>query len=246
MQICVKMLVFLRKKFLKKWINLLLDNNKQDRELIYFKILYLDKNKLDEGFFGEDSIDDNIYNRFYRTILKGSKFFFKNGITIKSIFHDISDNKENHPYFSWHTPHKLNIDEKEFKVEEDIIFIDSNHRNYFDENKLVYESQLIQFIDLILGVTSQILFNASKDDFRQEIAKSLYPLVKRLIETPYNYNSSFNYFQKQDISIFPKNKINHSEDLFGKKLKNDGEFHRDIKIREPTYINKKESLDNWF
>lgn len=206
----------------------------------------MDKNKLDKEFFGEDTIENNIYNRFYRTTNKGSKYFFKNRIPIKSIFHNISNNKEQHPYFPWHTHHKLNIGEKGFKVEKDIKFIDSNHWNYFDENKLVYESQFIQFIDLIFGVTSQIFFEASKDSFRHEIAKYLYPFVKKLIETPYKHNSSFNYFQKQNINIFPKNKIIYSEDLFGKKLKNDCEFHRDIKIREPKHIKKSESSDKWF
>ncbi|WP_407374052.1 hypothetical protein [Methanobrevibacter sp.] len=98
-----------RKTISTKWIQMLVNNNKfcSEEEKIYFNILFLDLEKLDSKFFGEDKTNNNIYNRFYKTTIVGPlKYFFKkyNHITIKEIFHDISDDKNSHEYFKWHTP----------------------------------------------------------------------------------------------------------------------------------------------
>lgn len=76
-----------------------MDNNHKNRELIYFKILYLDLDLLDNDFFDNDEI--NAYNRFFRTVVKGSlNYFWKDSfISIKNIFHDYADNKKVHDFF---------------------------------------------------------------------------------------------------------------------------------------------------
>ena len=123
--------------------------------------------------------------------------------------------------------------------------MDSNHKK--NEDDLIYEANLIQFIDLILGAVTQILFRPSKDSVKIEIDNTIFPLVKRLIKAPKNKNSSYHYYRKQDVSIFPKEKIVKINDLFNNQIKMDGEFHRDIVIKEPmeSDINQS-SLDKWF
>ncbi|MDR2623723.1 MAG: hypothetical protein LBC39_03990 [Methanobrevibacter sp.] len=237
-----------RRTISKKWIEFLIQNNKNNKELIYFNILYIDKSKLDDKFFGDKTIDDNVYNRFYRSSIKYTKFFFGNRVIIKNIFHDNSDNKEKHEYFPWHTSHRLNIDKTKIKVENNIQFLDSDHKIYFsnDKSSYVFESQFIQFIDLILGVTSQILFSSSNDSAKSEIACIVYPLIERLMKKPENINSSYNYFKKQNISIFPKDEINYSKTLDEKIQREFGQFHRNIKFKKPDIISDSESLDKWF
>lgn len=235
-----------KKKISVRWLNFLMDNNHKNRELIYFKILYLDLDLLDNDFFDNDEI--NAYNRFFRTVVKGSlNYFWKDSfISIKNIFHDYADNKRVHDYFPWHLPYKLNKLNSRFSFEnENITFLDSNHKK--NEDDLIYEANLIQFIDLILGAVTQILFRPSKDSVKIEIDNTIFPLVKRLIKAPKNKNSSYHYYRKQDVSIFPKEKIVKINDLFNNQIKMDGEFHRDIVIKEPmeSDINQS-SLDKWF
>lgn len=235
------------KKICKNWLNFLIDNNKNNKELIYFKILYIDMDKLDDTVFGSN--DTNIYSRFYETTIKGGlKYFFKDSfVNVKNIYHDIADDKESHDYFPWHLSYQLNKDESSLKINEKYVkFIDSNHKTYLNDKTYVVESQFIQFIDLILGSVTQNIFHLSDDKTKKEIDSIICPLVYRLINEPYNPNSSYHYFKKQDVSIFPKNYIMYQKDLFDNLIDLKGEFHRDVPFKKCIKINPNESLDNWF
>lgn len=189
-----------------RWIDILLDKNRQNKEneKIYFNILYLDMEKLDESFFGEDKTGNNVYNRFYKTTILGplKSFFGKtNNITIKEIFHDNSDDKQSHKYFPWHTPVTLNY-EKNIKVNKELItFIDSDHKKYKPLDPNFINSHFIQFIDLILGSISYAIFKVSNDKEKMCLYEKYYPLIKRLWDRPNNRNSSFNYYKSQQVSI---------------------------------------------
>ncbi|MDI6645353.1 MAG: hypothetical protein QME14_09880 [Methanobacteriaceae archaeon] len=197
----------------KEWIKFLINNNLNNKGLVYFKILYINLSNLDKTVFGEEGIHENIYNRFFRTLIKGSRFFFGNGLKeISRIYHDNGENHENHPYFPWHVGSRLNMDEEDFNViNEEIQFVDSDHKSYFDRNeKLVYESQLIQFIDLIMGTVSRNIFEKlSNDSFKISLAEMMNPLVERLLKSPNNPYSRYNYYQKQSVDFFPKKKVQH-------------------------------------
>jgi hypothetical protein len=242
-----------KKEISKKWINFLINNNLKDKKLIYFKILYINLQNLDETVFGDEGVHENIYNRFFRTSIKGSRFFFgKNLKEIVGIYHDKGDSHQVHPYFPWHAGTRLNIDEEDFHVtDEEIKFVDSDHKSYSgtDDDDLMIESQLIQFVDLIIGTVSRNIFNGlSNDKVKICLAERMRPLVERLLKSPNNPNSRYHYFKKQSIDFFPKKKIQQLS-LFGEF--NDGkesnEFYKVKKLtRLPPCNNVRGPLDEWF
>lgn len=232
----------------KNWIDFLVNNNKNAKnndKMIYFEVLYIDLKNLDFDRFGVKKDKTNIYNRFYRTeIYNAIKFFFnKDNLIIRNFYHDKADNKEHHDYFPWHTSDKLSKLHNVEIINKEIKFIESNHKKC-DKN-LRNEAQLIQLIDLIIGCSNQILFKTSNINYKEDIASDFYPLFKRLWNNPNNPNSSFNYYRKQSISIFPKNIQIEEKNFSGSTVKIEGEFHRDLKIREPSSL-KNETLDKYF
>lgn len=236
-------------KIYEKWVKFIVNHNKHvnDKDkLLYFIILYLDLEKLDFEVFGVDKDITNIYNRFFRTVILSAKsFYFKDyDFTVKNIYHDNSDEKEVHEYFNWHTLHYLNKHKRVNVKTDEITFISSNHREY--DNHLQKENaQLIQLIDLILGCSNQILFGTSKNKNKIKVAAYFYPLFKRLWRNPYNFNSSYNYFRSQQVSIFPKTKIKSQLDFNG-SLKDTSQFHNNLTITDPKSLIEQTSLDKWF
>ncbi|UJG40417.1 MAG: DUF3800 domain-containing protein [Candidatus Heimdallarchaeum aukensis] len=247
-------------KIAKKWLSFLVEeNNKRDLGLIYFYILGLDLTKLNLENFGEKKgVDMNIYNRFFRTVISGAKYFFNEYeiIFINKIYHD-KGNQEKHRYFPWYTPYKLNInDNKLFILDKDIRFVDSNHKNYPDTmgNDFRRESQLIQFIDIILGSVHCLLHATSKHPKKIELAQIMEPLLERLMYKPQNKNSKYHYYRKQQIKFFPKNPINTHEnklkqldmqgDLIETKILESNNFYtkRKIMLKDP----KQQTLDPFF
>jgi hypothetical protein len=185
-----------------------------------------------------------MYNKFFRTVINyGLKSFFNNSkVIVKNVFHD-NGSMERHLYFPYLNLHRLENEIPEVATFEnkEIIFINSDHKKYLGKNiKLYEESNLIQLVDLILGNISQCLFNLSDDDLKKENASLIHPLVARLINKPRSYNSSWNYINKQNISLFPKSKGEKFKtkclDLRGNIINNIyKEFHKD-KILEMTFF----------
>ena len=221
-------------------------HQKDKNRLLYFNILYVDLDKLDFDKFGVDKDTTNIYNRFYRTVLLSAKsFYFKDqNIIIKNIYHDNADAKEKHEYFKWHVIDYLNSKKRVDIKTDEITFINSNHRAYEDKESKE-NAQLIQLIDLILGLSNQILFQPSRSKNKIKVANDFYPLFKRLWNRPYNPNSSYNYLRSQQVSIFPKTTINSQKDFEG--LINDThQFHHEIEISDPQSLLEQTSLEDWF
>lgn len=235
----------------EKWIDFLMNYNKnkdEDDDCIYFKILYLDLEKIDKTQFGDKADKNNMYNRFYRSMIIGArKFFFTDSyFVIKEFFHDNASDKEHHDKFPWHTPTKLDRSRDFNILKEEITFIDSNHKSYNDwidkEN-----AQIIQFVDLTLGSITEAIFRKDQNKKKIKMANEIFPLVKRLWKRPKNTKSSFNYYRKQDVSIFPRDKIQHQENLFHELTQIEGQYHRNIPIREiRDYKNENGPLDKYF
>ncbi|MDK2892987.1 hypothetical protein [Methanohalophilus sp.] len=245
-----------QKDISKKWLDLLIRHNKRDKREIYFNILYIELDKLQIENFGQEKVHENIYNRFFRTTIDyGMKYFFSGNkkIVVKKVIHD-KGSMEFHKYFPY-----LNLIKLDFQLGEnmaientDVIFVDSDHRNYLeDDYELVNESQLIQFIDLIIGSTTQNIFYLSNDSLKKEVAMIIRPLVKRLLENPYNKHSSYNYFKKQKITFFPKNKIEDakriSSDLYSNLFEEFGKdnFYTKKTLDMPAYDPNQTELSSW-
>lgn len=235
-------------KIYEKWIKFIVNHNKRvtdKNKLLYFKILYLDLRKLNFDIFGVDKDTTNIYNRFFRTmILSANAYYFDDcNLKIENIFHDDADEKKVHEYFNWHT---INFLKKNTEIEiitDEIKFISSNQKDY-NQKSQKENAQLIQLIDLILGCSNQILFQTSKDKNKLEIASKFYKLFERLWNHSGNFNSSYNYYKKQDVSIFPKVKITEKNKV-EPSFKENNQFHRDLEIINPKSLINQTELDEW-
>ncbi|MDD4750005.1 MAG: hypothetical protein PHD26_08845, partial [Methanosarcinaceae archaeon] len=169
-----------RYKIAKNWIHFI--NKKACRKykkMIYLNILGINLSNINYKEFGSGGKTElNIYNRFYRTVLKsGLNYFFKGytNIIVNSIFHD-RGSQEYHEYFPWHP-----IQQTEFEINrvsincKEIKFIDSDHRKSKSD-----ESQFIQLIDLILGATFSIIHNSSNNSRKKEVCELFKPTLHKL------------------------------------------------------------------
>lgn len=228
----------------KGWLKFLINNNRSELNLVNFNLLYIDLNVLNIEKFGTEKEHENIYNKFFRTAINyGVKTFFNddNQVIVKRVFHDNGSMKD-HGYFPFLNLHKLadNMGEK-IKIENTTIeFLDSNHKTYLRKDENFHnESQLIQFIDLILGTFTQNILFLSNDKTKKEVATIVRPLVSRMLKNPKNKNSSYHYYNQQKISIFPKYPIEKTE-IYNETLNGDfskeylkDQYHTDKELEMP-------------
>lgn len=207
-------------KIADRWLDILLNNNLNNEGAIYFNILGVIESNLDMQLFGEEGQYGNVYARFFRTALLRLISSFKNydRIIINHIYHDCTTEMENHKYFNTNAIQQIRLNqwidgEKKvvFKTNE-IEFIDSDHRK-----GNLQESQFIQFVDLILGLTCNIIHNDAENETKIKLTEKIYPLISRILDKDQctNINSSYNYFNKQIIGFFP---IVSKDDLKNKCL----------------------------
>jgi len=195
------------------WIDFLLENGKQDWGLIYFYILGLNRSKLDLEKFGpanQQNRDITIYNRFFRTaVQKSTKSLFHkfDRIIIEDIYHDAGSG-EDHEYFPWHAVWKLGWEDEKLRFNcNEITFINSDHRKSDGDPA---HSHFIQFIDLLLGSTFNVLHYASSNPNKLDIALRAKELLgDRLIRSPSNKNSRYHYFGRQRIEFFPRENLSN-------------------------------------
>lgn len=218
------------------WIDLLLENGRQDWELVYFYILGLNRSKLDLDRFGPASQHDRhvtIYNRFFRTaVQKSTKSFFHrfNHIVIDSIFHDPGPG-QHHDRFPWYTMWRLGWEDEKLSFNcDEITFVNSDHRQ--DDGHPVH-SHFIQFIDLLMGCTFNILHYASRNHNKVDIAQRAKTLLgNRIIRCPSNKNSHYNYFGRQRIEFFPRDNLSgYDEDSIIYRMKRLDNFYTDRELR---------------
>jgi len=219
----------------KGWLNFFINQNQ-----FHASILSIDLSKLDTSFFGDRSVNVNIYNKFFRTLLNyGLKCFFVNynKINIKNIFYDKKEELERHSFFN-----NFNFDKLVYETEDNItllgkiIFIDSDHKI---EKIHRQESHLIQMTDLILGVVRQNIFYASKDRLKCEVSRILRPQLNKLK----NKYWSLKYFK---ISFFPKKEIKSVLDLQNNQTyERHDEFYSlgALKLKMPA---QETNLGKWF
>lgn len=214
-------------KIANRWCDVILNNFRPSK--FYMHILGINLNKLDKSYFkktGEETnIDENIYNRFFRTaIIYPLKKFFSNYdvIEIDAVYHDISDMKH-HKYFKYQPLKYININENKIICNcNEITFLETNHINCLENNNVI-----LQFIDLFLGANFNMLHNSSKQKNKVAIAKKIFPITNRCINNPDNKNSR--YYNVYSLSFFPKKKL----------ISNISEFEKEI-IKKDNFYTKRE------
>lgn len=215
-----------------RWCDVILNNTIQKKDF-FIHILGINVAKIDRSFFktsGEKTnIENNIYNRFFRTSIKYSlKSFFDgyDAIIVDNIFHD-TGNMEYHPYFKKQPLRKLKeeIANVYFNCKE-VSLIETNNKNCMETNQVI-----LQLIDLFLGATLNCLHATGKKN-KKKIALKLFPIIDRCINSSSNPNSR--YAKIYSISFFPKNKIDENDDYIEKLIKWNDNFYvnREIKLSE--------------
>jgi hypothetical protein len=199
---------FSKKKISSNWLNFIIENNKSKERLVYFNILYINLDNLDQDCFGaKEMVSEKVFSRFLRTVFNYAlKVFFKDYITItlKNVYQD-SGFCDHYHFFK--SRNLSVLEEKNPKLQisnKKVIFMDSNPRNYNAKEDII-NSNLIQFIDLILGAITQCLFDGSQNKTKREKSMILFNLTKKLIMSPYS--------TYQHLSFFPKSKVK-SQALF--------------------------------
>lgn len=184
----------------KKWLPSIVSN-----EEIYISILGINKTKLKHNLFGKDPNDRNetIYNRFFRTLLKGAiNYFFKDydTVVVSNIIHDNNTSLQSHKYFTHHVIKKIESENKNIRFEKErVIFLDSDHRKSKDKR-----SNLIQVIDLVLGLTTNCIhFNSKEGNHKFVLSTKFIPTFENIM----NRKSSINN-KHMLISFFPLNSSN--------------------------------------
>lgn len=213
-----------------RWCNIIMDNYNPTE--FYMHILGININKLDKSYFktagSKTHVDENIYNRFFRTaiIYPLKKFFSKyDEIIIDNIYHDIG-NMDNHKYFKYKTLNYINLNEEKIRCNcKEISLIKTD-----DKNSLEANNTLLQFIDLFLGANFNMLHNSSRQKNKVAIAKKLFPIIDRMINKPYNVNSK--YYNTYSISFFPRKKITSNISEFEKEIIKSDNFYtnRELKL----------------
>lgn len=205
-----------------RWVDYFL----QDVDNVYFYMLGIDLNNLDKTYFGDSRVEDNIYNRFFRTaILKAGKSFFNkyDNIVITDVIHDISDSKEKHKYFNWHPIFFINQNDSKVSVASPkITYVDSDHRK--EKSHPMY-SHFIQFVDLILGCARLCLDNTSDDKLKRKLAFQSWTLIDRLLNKPGNINSEYKYVNRLKIEFFPKHNLRNYPNEELRKIKSWDSFY---------------------
>ncbi len=176
-----------------------------DTNLTRFYIVGVNNSALDSYRFGNGTKaarKEMIYNRFFRTaLLKSTKSYFHmyNKIIIRSIVHDKS-NFQKGDFFPWHVIFRVEKDDQKVSFEcNEIEFIDSNHNVTNDDR-----SNLIQYIDLLLGATFNALHYKSKNINKVTVSRRIAPFLRLIMEQNFHRLKKNHLLGRMDIDFFPK------------------------------------------
>ena len=191
-----------KKYIIDRWLDYILKDCDPNKRNFNFSILGINTSNLNLDEFGENQVFNNIYNRFFRSMLQFSlKKFFNRGVVVKSIYHE-DGQQSTHSYFNWHTVLKLDYDEDLNFCCDSIEFLPKSHR---DDKR----SNVIQLCDVLLGIFKDLHLGVEKNYCldKKDIISSRFTqelLIKRIIREPNNKNSSYGYSNRFHVSLFPK------------------------------------------
>lgn len=212
-----------------RWCDII-KNNTIENKRFYTHILGININKIDKKYFKSNNditnVENNIYNRFFRTALKYPlKSFFAeyDEVIIDNVYHDCG-NMDNHKYFKTQPLRKINAEIEKVKLNcTKITTIHTDNNNCLDEH-----NSILQFIDLYLGAVMNCLHYTGRKN-KEKIASKLYPVIQRCINNPDNRNSK--YYKINSISFFPKNEIKEDDDWIEEFIKRRENFYTKRKLK---------------
>ncbi|PJA02327.1 hypothetical protein COX73_01385 [bacterium (Candidatus Gribaldobacteria) CG_4_10_14_0_2_um_filter_36_18] len=215
----------------KRWYDYIRDPKSCDK--VYFSILGVNQNKLNPESFGNEELFERIYNRFFRTavIFSIKKYFPGRNIIIKNIFHEEGE-QEYHEFFPWHIFYRINEDcENITCLNKEVSFLNKDHRKNNTAN-------FIQLVDVILGSAVNNLHNSTKNEHKVKLTEDFSGLIKRLVESPENPNSTYckDYYKRMNISFFPKQNINPKDEYLEYKKRMNQFYHG----REIVFLNRRQ------
>ena len=194
-----------KKSVIERWLKYILNDCFEDRKF-RFSLFGINISNLNRNEFGDKKIFDNVYNRFFRSMLQYSlkKLFDNKIVVVDNIYHECGSQAD-HQYFDWHTIYKLNQDENLHFSTNRIEFLPKSHRD--DERSNVLE--LCDVLGLFLGIFKDIHLKSRANfsaSFKKEILDSEFTqelLIKRLIKNQGNPNSRYGHAGRFNISLFP-------------------------------------------
>ena len=188
------------KNICKRWFEYVLASDKSRNKFFSYILGFNDSYLVKEEFDTDDEFNSK-YNRFFRSAVSYSLKTFLGGkkVIVENVFHEDGQQIYNQ-FFPWHIIYKLKNDETiSFNCTE-ITFLPKDH-------KKDVRSNLIQLCDVVLGVSASIIHGIEKSKaskYREELADLYINLFNRIIESPNNKNSRFEYNNRIMIRFFPR------------------------------------------
>jgi hypothetical protein len=157
--------------------------------------------RLNSALFASNKEDSTIARFTRSTIVYGLLRFGGYEPVLGAVFFD-SGNLEHDPWFSTNLISKIKEDPRIFVTANSVEFIDSDHRLTSSNPQL---SNLIQLVDLTLGMSRQCMEMPSKKPQRNEVSQLILPTIEKIttghqstsVSAGLSINSTFS------ISFFP-------------------------------------------
>lgn len=195
------------------WVDLFLNLNEDCRNKAAFTVFGIDFPKLDFSAFGEGASRNGkyatIYGRLLRSVFKGLiKIYFKDNrkVVIKDIYHDNEGQLQDSYWFDHQV---ISITERElFETTGGSCEFHCNHVTFIDSDTQpgnnIALSEIIQFVDVILGIVSHSYdrtpkLKKEKQEARDELARKMYSYLDNSGQTK--------HAPLKDICFFPTSVI---------------------------------------
>jgi hypothetical protein len=220
-----------KRQLANAWLDILLSD--QETRRIYFNILGINLSNLNYEAFGGSNFQ-TIYNRFFRTCVKSAlnNCFPNCHITVRKVYHDAGD-MQAHALFPWHVINRLSSECSDVTFLADTIeFVESDH----GKPGGCRESHLIQFIDLIMGLTSQCLDFTSHKESVISVSSRLYGLIERMMHNHRNVNSRYGHYRKYTTSFFPSQNISTVQ-MFDSIVQATSGFYQERRVLQMEWEN---------